>query len=218
MYGCERKGCNNASAENRSGTASLGMVSGPYYGAAAVDLNSGGSASLGASVAIPSQARERVFPRVLADGCPDRFRFASCKFKVQSSKESTARVVCYQELGIQNSYTLEATFAGASSGGLAGMHLDAHDLLEVGRAFCVALLDYCDPSEAALSAIARDVDCLYPQRVPSSVPALVDPAAPNPDDDSDEGSGGSDSDDGSGDDDDSKASKAAIKAGRRGGR
>ena len=220
VYGCERKGA--AASELGRSNSGIGNLTngGSAYGSAAVDLNSGGSASLGASVGIPQAVRERVFPKVLSDACGDRFRFASCKFKVQSSKESTARVVCYQELGVQNSYTLEATFAGSTVGELAGMHLDAHDLLEVGRSFCLSLLDYCDPSEAALSAIANDIDVLYPQRIPAAVSAVGATSYA----DSDEGSGGSESEDGgSGDEEDkekssSKAKRTVLAASARGGR
>ncbi len=41
------------------------------------------------------------------------FRMQDCGFKVQASKRGTGRVVCYLDIGIPNSYTLEASFCGA---------------------------------------------------------------------------------------------------------
>lgn len=46
---------------------------------------------------------------------PIQFSFSGCKFKVQRNKEGTGRVVMWK-MGIQNSYTLEATFCGSTLG------------------------------------------------------------------------------------------------------
>jgi hypothetical protein len=40
------------------------------------------------------------------------FRFFSCKFRIQKSKEKTARVVLWREFNIMNCFTLEASFHG----------------------------------------------------------------------------------------------------------
>ena len=64
---------------------------------------------------------ERIFPRMLAQA-GQVFSFRDCSFKVQRSKESTARVVGFKELGIANSFTLEASFAGANFGAENGRH------------------------------------------------------------------------------------------------
>jgi hypothetical protein len=40
------------------------------------------------------------------------FRFYSCKFRLQKSKEKTARVVLWRQFDIANCYTLEASFHG----------------------------------------------------------------------------------------------------------
>ncbi|MDC3321622.1 M14-type cytosolic carboxypeptidase, partial [bacterium] len=55
--------------------------------------------------------RERVFPRMLWKNAKV-FSYRDCNFKVRKSKESTARVVTNREIGIMNSYTMEASFAG----------------------------------------------------------------------------------------------------------
>jgi hypothetical protein len=83
-------------------------------------------------------ARARLFPLVLSrlsaavapggstpalpapayDGAAGRFRVRDCGFKVQASKAATGRVVCWQEVGIANSYTLEASFCGVGDNAL----------------------------------------------------------------------------------------------------
>ena len=50
--------------------------------------------------------------------------------QVQKSKETTARVVVYRELGISHSYTLEASFCGADGtcGDFSNMHFSPRHL------------------------------------------------------------------------------------------
>ena len=44
------------------------------------------------------------------------FHFGSCRFGVQKSKESTARVSLYKDLKVPNIFTLESTFSGVDFG------------------------------------------------------------------------------------------------------
>lgn len=76
--------------------------------------------SMGAYPATPQRLQEKLFPCMLHHNLPNIFSFGSSNFKVQKSKESTARVVGWRELGLVNSFTLEASFAGASTGKYAG--------------------------------------------------------------------------------------------------
>lgn len=58
---------------------------------------------------------EKIFPRILPQmlsNCSNYFDFKDCSFGVQKSKKSTGRVVAFSELGIPNSFTLEASFCG----------------------------------------------------------------------------------------------------------
>lgn len=48
-------------------------------------------------------------------------------------KESTARIAMFQKLRIPFVFTLEASFAGASKGALAGQHFSQRDLMNVGK-------------------------------------------------------------------------------------
>ena len=105
--------------------------------------------------------QEMIFPRLLWRNS-SVFSFSDCSFKVQRSKESTARVVVRKELGIINSFTLEASLAGPNFGRLAGTHLTPAVLREVGHAFCDTILDYFDPDPAKREAVTEELRLLYP--------------------------------------------------------
>uniref|UniRef100_A0A8C5LUF7 Cytosolic carboxypeptidase 1 n=1 Tax=Leptobrachium leishanense TaxID=445787 RepID=A0A8C5LUF7_9ANUR len=57
----------------------------------------------------------RTLPKVLSQIAP-AFSLTSCSFVVEKSKESTARVVVWRELGVQRSYTMESTLCGCDQG------------------------------------------------------------------------------------------------------
>jgi len=52
----------------------------------------------------------------------DYFSFESSRFSVHRSKEATARVSMWRELGIPNVFTMEASFCGADKGELEDQH------------------------------------------------------------------------------------------------
>ncbi|CAO1376261.1 unnamed protein product [Diamesa serratosioi] len=86
---------------------------------------------------------EQVFPLMLHKNVADKFSFENCKFRVQKNKEGTGRIVVWV-LGVTNSYTLEASFAGSTMGSRAGTHFSTMDYEHLGRAFCETLMDYYD--------------------------------------------------------------------------
>lgn len=47
-------------------------------------------------------------------------------------------------MGIANSYTLEASFAGSSLGGRSDTHFSTMDYEQMGKSFCQTLLDFYD--------------------------------------------------------------------------
>lgn len=49
------------------------------------------------------------------------------------SKDSTARISMFHKLRIPFVFTLEASFAGANRGALAGKHFSQRDLMNVGK-------------------------------------------------------------------------------------
>ncbi|CAD5117165.1 DgyrCDS5968 [Dimorphilus gyrociliatus] len=100
--------------------------------------------------------RERIFPCMLNKNAPDKFDFNECKFKIQKSKEGTGRIVMWN-MGIMNSYTLEATFAGTILNGKS-VHFNTKDLESMGYHFCDTLLDYCDPDQSKSSKILLELE------------------------------------------------------------
>lgn len=54
-------------------------------------------------------------------------------------------------MGIANSYTLEATFAGSTLGNRADTHFNTQDYEQMGKSFCQTLLDYYDDDPKKVS-------------------------------------------------------------------
>ena len=105
----------------------------------------------------------RVFPKLLSWTPHGRHyvSFHDCAFQVRRGRESTARVVVARDIGIPNSYTLEATYCGPDFGQYENTHLSIAQLMEVGEAFCEALLDYYVPDPAQrdkVDAVIREVE------------------------------------------------------------
>ncbi|XP_051964232.1 cytosolic carboxypeptidase 1 isoform X3 [Xyrauchen texanus] len=57
----------------------------------------------------------RTLPKLLSLMAP-AFSLSSCSFVVERSKEATARVVVWREIGVQRSYTMESTLCGFDQG------------------------------------------------------------------------------------------------------
>ncbi|XP_068979305.1 cytosolic carboxypeptidase 2-like [Bombus flavifrons] len=93
-----------------------------------------------------SQARlsEQVFPLMLHKNAADKFSFENCKFHVEKGKEGTGRVVVWS-MGVQNSYTMEASMGGTKIGSRSGTHFSTQDYEQIGKVFCETLLDFFDP-------------------------------------------------------------------------
>ena len=47
--------------------------------------------------------------------CP-AFSFSSCKFRVERSREATARVAVWRDFKIKRSYTMESSYCGCDQG------------------------------------------------------------------------------------------------------
>uniref|UniRef100_A0A673HCE7 Cytosolic carboxypeptidase 1 n=1 Tax=Sinocyclocheilus rhinocerous TaxID=307959 RepID=A0A673HCE7_9TELE len=87
----------------------------------------------------------RTLPKLLSQMAPV-FSLSSCSFVVERSKEATARVVVWREIGVQRSYTMESTLCGCDQGKykvyvcLQGLQIGTSELEEMGAQFCLALL------------------------------------------------------------------------------
>ena len=119
-----------------------------------------------------SRLRSRVFPRMLFKNAPDMFSYNSSRFVVQKSKENTGRVVMWREAGIQNSYTLEATFSGSTQGKLRGIQFSTRELEDMGYHLCDTLLDYCDPDQSKTEKIMRELEDDYRKSVIAALASL----------------------------------------------
>lgn len=56
-------------------------------------------------------------------------------------------------MGVLHSYTMEASFGGASEGPRAGTHYNIQDLISMGRQFCETLVEYFDPQPIKVIAL-----------------------------------------------------------------
>nr|XP_056704336.1 cytosolic carboxypeptidase 1 isoform X3 [Euleptes europaea] len=81
----------------------------------------------------------RTLPKILSQTAP-AFCMGSCSFVVEKSKESTARVVVWREIGVQRSYTMESTLCGCDQGKYKGYQIGTRELEEMGAKFCFGLL------------------------------------------------------------------------------
>ncbi|XP_076753727.1 cytosolic carboxypeptidase 2 [Xylocopa sonorina] len=91
-----------------------------------------------------SRLSEQVFPLMLHKNAADKFSFENCKFHVEKGKEGTGRVVVWS-MGVQNSYTMEASMGGTKIGSRCGTHFSTQDFEQIGKVFCETLLDFFDP-------------------------------------------------------------------------
>lgn len=78
-------------------------------------------------------------PRNFALKC-SMFDLKSCRFHNEKSKEPTARVVLYKDLGVQSSFTLECTYNGFDIGAQRGYQIQLKDFAKIGKDFCSAIL------------------------------------------------------------------------------
>ena len=108
---------------------------------------------------INDRLKERIFPWLLEKNC-SIFSFSDCSFAIQKSKESTARVVMWKELGITNSYTLESSFCGADYGAYADFHFNTDLLQEVGHKFWETVFDFCDSDQVKVKDALEQLEIM----------------------------------------------------------
>ena len=100
----------------------------------------------GNSGRVNDRMKEKIFPKLI-DRNLDIFNLSDCSFQVQKAKEATARIVMWKEMGITNTFTLEASFCGPDQGKYADYHFNIDLLEEAGHKFCDTILDFCDPDQ-----------------------------------------------------------------------
>ena len=75
---------------------------------------------------------EQLFPLMLHKNAKNRFNFEDCRFTITRSKETTGRIV-FRNMGITNSFTLEASYGGSNKGNKAYTHFNIRDYEQLGR-------------------------------------------------------------------------------------
>ena len=83
----------------------------------------------------------RVLPKLMSEQS-EVFRFYSCKFRIQKSKERTARVVLWREFNVMNCYTLEASFYGFFDKERETKEFMHSHLLKVGKMLANTIFEY----------------------------------------------------------------------------
>lgn len=69
----------------------------------------------------------------------------------------------WKEMGITNTFTLEASFCGADQGKFADYHFNVDMLQEVGHRFCDTILDFCDPDQIKVKQVLEELEIMLPK-------------------------------------------------------
>ncbi|CAL1548208.1 unnamed protein product [Lymnaea stagnalis] len=135
----------------------------------------GGQSPLGMARAFIS---ERLFPWLMSVKSPEKFHFKSCKFSIRKCKESTGRVVMWRQMGIYNSFTLEATFSGTMTDRTKCRHFNILDFMEMGKVLAEVLMDYekIQQDEVQHTKTVRDLTKVVTEQILTSR-KLIDPEA-----------------------------------------
>ncbi|XP_065207414.1 cytosolic carboxypeptidase 1-like isoform X3 [Planococcus citri] len=88
---------------------------------------------------LPNVGIEHLLLPHLMENCSPAFSSELCNYRVERSRESTARVTVWREFGVRRSYTMETSYCGCDQGPYKGFHLDTIHLQEIGSNFCTAL-------------------------------------------------------------------------------
>ncbi len=87
-----------------------------------------------------SWTKVRLLPRILAARTP-LFSYRDCRFRVESAKQRTARVVVWREFAVTNSFTLESSIFGYMRGKEI-VPYGVEEYHELGQALLKAFLEY----------------------------------------------------------------------------
>jgi len=109
---------------------------------------------------------ERVWPYLLHKATPV-FEYDDCTFKVEKSKEGSARVVVWKETNVTNSYTLEMSLGGGSFGEKDApdhpLHYEVADYVHMGQLLCCAILDMYDPGKVKFNSALVELSQIHPE-------------------------------------------------------
>ncbi|KAJ1454709.1 hypothetical protein M885DRAFT_521293 [Pelagophyceae sp. CCMP2097] len=95
----------------------------------------------------------RHFPAALARRAAGMCPKAKPSFKLGKGKANTARAVVCRELDVRRSFTLEVSFCGGVSGAHRDAQFTSQDLIDLGKMFCLALVDFFELGEAVATQV-----------------------------------------------------------------
>ncbi|KAF5308101.1 hypothetical protein FQR65_LT00644 [Abscondita terminalis] len=95
-------------------------------------------------------AEVKGLPSLLEKFAPDKFSYQSCKYNNEKTKQGTARMEIWS-MGVQNSYTIEASFGGSSLKERANTHFNVEDYEKLGHAFCRTIYENGTKRETKLN-------------------------------------------------------------------
>ncbi|KAL4432359.1 hypothetical protein ABPG74_011118 [Tetrahymena malaccensis] len=108
----------------------------------------------------------RLIPRILSKK-NHLFSIKDCKFRVTDDKKNTARVICWNELKISNSFTLETSFFGYDDLQNDGKptHFTTQDLANLGKSLCESVVEYTLVMDILLAELVETRGWLKPFRL-----------------------------------------------------
>ncbi|KAI5707780.1 hypothetical protein M8J77_009686, partial [Diaphorina citri] len=108
---------------------------------------------------VENQVEFRMLSRLL-EQCALSFDPKSSHYKIERSKESTARITIWREYGVVRSYTMESTYCGFDQGSFKDTHINISHLRETGASVCVALAALHDETQYMINLI-RNSDKMF---------------------------------------------------------
>ncbi|EAR84316.2 zinc carboxypeptidase family protein (macronuclear) [Tetrahymena thermophila SB210] len=108
----------------------------------------------------------RLIPRILSKK-NHLFSIKDCKFRVTDDKKNTARVICWNELKISNSFTLETSFFGYDDLQNDGKptHFTTQDLSNLGKSLCESIVEYTLVMDILMAELVETRGWLKPFRL-----------------------------------------------------
>ncbi|KAL4478961.1 hypothetical protein ABPG72_019398 [Tetrahymena utriculariae] len=108
----------------------------------------------------------RLIPRILSKK-NHLFSIKDCKFRVTDDKKNTARVICWNELKISNSFTLETSFFGYDDLQNDGKptHFTTQDLANLGKSLCESIVEYTLVMDILMAELVETRGWLKPFRL-----------------------------------------------------
>ena len=127
--------------------------------------------------------KEKNFPRILSF-LSDAFAWQHCDFSFPKDRKSAARIVVRTEMNVVQSFTIETSFGGLTSGPRAGTLYDEISWKELGQKCCEATYHYlCGNDSPLTSYVERELKFLSPDDPPKAKSDWAPKAKLPPEDD-----------------------------------